>query len=83
MRDIQRLPSPIRFGIFEVDPSTGELRRHGSKVKLQEQPFQVLMMLLERPGEIVTREEFQRKLLDGGYFRRLRTGSEPGHKQAT
>ena len=48
MEQIKRLPSPIRFGIFEVDPQAGELRRQGFKVKLQDQPFQVLMMLLER-----------------------------------
>lgn len=68
MREIKRLPSPIRFGIFEVDPATGELRRQGSKVKLQEQPFQVLMMLLEHPGEVVTREEFQKKLWTADTF---------------
>jgi len=50
--------SPIlRFGIFEVNRQTGELRRKGQKVKLQDQPFQVLAALLERPGEVVTREE--------------------------
>ena len=51
-----------RFGIFEVDPQAGELRRQGLKVKLQDQPFQVLMMLLECPGEVVTRETLQKKL---------------------
>jgi Tol biopolymer transport system component/DNA-binding winged helix-turn-helix (wHTH) protein len=52
----------IRFGTFEVDLQTGELRHRGQKVKLQEQPFQVLAALLERPGEIVTREELRTKL---------------------
>jgi cholera toxin transcriptional activator len=52
----------IRFGVFEVDLHSGELRRNGLKVKVQEQPFQVLAMLLERPGELVTREELRRKL---------------------
>ena len=46
----------VRFGIFEVDLHAGELRRHGSKVKLQEQPFEVLPLLLEHPGDVVTRE---------------------------
>jgi DNA-binding winged helix-turn-helix (wHTH) protein len=46
----------IRFGIFEVDLRAGELRRNGSKVKLQEQPFQLLTTLLECPGEVVSRE---------------------------
>jgi DNA-binding winged helix-turn-helix (wHTH) protein/Tol biopolymer transport system component len=52
----------MRFGVYEVDPHAGELRRNGLKVKLQEQPFQVLTMLLERPGEVVSREEMQRRL---------------------
>lgn len=51
------LERPIRFAEFEVDPRAGELRKLGAKIKLQEQPFQVLVMLLERPGEVVTREE--------------------------
>jgi TolB-like protein/DNA-binding winged helix-turn-helix (wHTH) protein len=53
---------PIRFGIFEVDLQAGELRRRGLKVKLQQQPFQILAMLLECPGEVVTREEIQKRL---------------------
>ena len=48
--------------MFEVDLRAGELRKHGLKVRLQEQPFQVLAMLLEHPGEVVTREELQKKL---------------------
>jgi DNA-binding winged helix-turn-helix (wHTH) protein len=53
---------PIRFGIFEVDLQAGELRRRGLKVQLQQQPFQILEMLLECPGEVVTREEIQKRL---------------------
>jgi TolB-like protein/DNA-binding winged helix-turn-helix (wHTH) protein/Flp pilus assembly protein TadD len=52
----------LRFGVFELDPRAGELRKHGLRVRLQEQPFQVLAMLLEHPGEVVTREELQKKL---------------------
>src|ERR1700687_969713 len=52
----------LRFGVFELDPRAGELRKHGVRVRLQEQPFQVLATLLEHPGEIVTREELQKKL---------------------
>jgi serine/threonine protein kinase len=52
----------ISFGDFTVDPKAGELRKHGLKIKLQEQPFQILVMLLEHPGEVVTREEVRRKL---------------------
>src|SRR5450755_2273992 len=59
---------PIRFGIFEVDLQSGELRRQGFKVKLQEQPLQVLVMLLERPGEVVAREDLQRRLWPGDTF---------------
>jgi DNA-binding winged helix-turn-helix (wHTH) protein len=61
--------SPIlRFGIFEVSLQTGELRRKGQKVKLQDQPFQVLAALLERPGEVVTREELRSKLWPADTF---------------
>src|SRR6516225_3646744 len=52
----------IRFGLFELDPRAGELRKSGIRIKLQEQPFQILLMLLEHPGEIVTREELQNRL---------------------
>ena len=58
----------VRFGTFEVDLRAGELRRNGSKIKLQEQPFQVLIMLLKRPGELVTREELQRNLWPADTF---------------
>src|SRR5882757_3826991 len=54
--------SIVRFGTFELALQTGELRHGGQKVRLQEQPFQVLAALLERPGEIVTREELRSKL---------------------
>jgi Tol biopolymer transport system component/DNA-binding winged helix-turn-helix (wHTH) protein len=53
---------PVRFGPFEVDTRSGELFREGSRVTLQEQPFQVLAALLERPGEVVAREELSKKL---------------------
>jgi len=46
--------------VFEVDLRAGELRKQGIKIKLQEQPFHLLQMLLEHPGEIVTRQELQR-----------------------
>jgi Tol biopolymer transport system component/DNA-binding winged helix-turn-helix (wHTH) protein len=55
-------PKVVRFGLFELDLDARELRKSGVKVKLQEQPFQILAMLLERPGEIVTREELQKRL---------------------
>jgi TolB-like protein/Flp pilus assembly protein TadD len=55
-------PQLIRFGFFEVDTRSGELRRQGCKVSLQEQPFQALVLLLERSGEVVTREELNKRL---------------------
>jgi DNA-binding winged helix-turn-helix (wHTH) protein len=52
----------VQFGVFEVDLATGELRKAGTKVKLQDQPFQILSALLERPGEIVSREDLRQKI---------------------
>lgn len=49
----------VRFGVFDVDLCAGELRKQGVKIKLQEQPFRVLAVLLQRPGEVVTREELR------------------------
>ena len=57
-----------RFGVFEADASTGELRRQGIRIKLHAQPFQVLLMLLERPGEVLSREEISRALWSDGTF---------------
>jgi Tol biopolymer transport system component/DNA-binding winged helix-turn-helix (wHTH) protein len=58
----------VGFGPFEVDLRAGELRRNGSKVRLQEQPFQILAMLLQRPGEIVRREELRNRLWPADTF---------------
>jgi DNA-binding winged helix-turn-helix (wHTH) protein len=57
-----------RFGVFEVDAATGELRRQGLRVKLNTQPLQLLLLLLGRRGEIVTREEIARELWPDGTF---------------
>src|ERR671912_554150 len=57
-----------RFGVFELDGRTGELRKHGVKLRLQGKPFQVLQALLERPGEIVTREELRARLWASDVF---------------
>src|SRR6059036_212265 len=62
---MQRAHNPsgrLRFGVFEVDLRAGELTKRGLRIRLQEQPFQVLAMLLEKPGELVTREELREKL---------------------
>ena len=58
----------VRFGVFEVDLKACELRKHGFRIKLAEQPFQVLAFLLERPGEIITREELRDRLWPGDTF---------------
>jgi cholera toxin transcriptional activator len=57
-----------RFGVFEADSTTGELRRQGLRVKLHSQSFQVLFMLLERPGEVLTREKICQELWPDGTF---------------
>jgi len=59
---------PIRFGPFEVDFCAGELLKNGRRIRLQDQPLQLLAMLLERPGEVVTREEVQKRLWPGDTF---------------
>jgi DNA-binding winged helix-turn-helix (wHTH) protein len=51
-----------RFGVFELDLAAGELRKNGQKLRLQEQPFQILALLLDRAGDVVTREELRQKL---------------------
>ena len=62
MAEAVRSSRLVRFGTFEVDLQAGELRKSGVKLKLTGQPFQVLTILLERPGEVVTREELQKRL---------------------
>lgn len=58
----------VRFGAFEADLTTGELWRDGTRLRLQEQPFQVLVMLLARPGELVTRDDLRQKLWPADTF---------------
>src|ERR1700686_4853578 len=57
-----------KFGVFETDAGTGELRKSGVRMRLQDQPFQVLVVLLERPGEVVTREELRQRLWPADTF---------------
>jgi TolB-like protein/DNA-binding winged helix-turn-helix (wHTH) protein/Flp pilus assembly protein TadD len=68
MQESNQFRGRPRFGVFELDLRAGELRKHGLLVRLQEQPFQVLTMLLEHPGEVVTREELQKKLWPANTF---------------
>jgi eukaryotic-like serine/threonine-protein kinase len=63
-----------RFGAYEVDLRSGELYKHGIRMKLQDQPFQILALLLERPGDVVTREELRQKLWPADTFVDFDTG---------
>ncbi|HYL83296.1 MAG TPA: winged helix-turn-helix domain-containing protein [Candidatus Angelobacter sp.] len=70
-------PSPqpaVRFGSFEVNPRTGELRKQGIRIKLHEKPFQLLLALLEHPGEVVTRKELQERLWPSDTFVEFENG---------
>jgi TolB-like protein/DNA-binding winged helix-turn-helix (wHTH) protein/Tfp pilus assembly protein PilF len=62
------VPPTFRFGVFELDPRAGELRKKGMKIRLQGQPVEILVMLLQRPGETITREELQKKLWPADTF---------------
>jgi DNA-binding winged helix-turn-helix (wHTH) protein len=62
MKSPALIPRVIRFGVFEFNPQTRELRKHGLKIKLEPQAFKVLSLLLECPGQIRTREELQQRL---------------------
>jgi DNA-binding winged helix-turn-helix (wHTH) protein len=70
--DVSETPAPrrqvLRFGAFELDLRSGELRKAGVRVSLQEQPFKVLECLVERPGELVTREELRQRLWQDDTF---------------
>ena len=68
MKTSSLVPPTLRFGVFELDPRAGELRKQGMKIRLQGQPVEILAMLLQRPGEIVSREELQKKLWPADTF---------------
>jgi len=68
MVDTPQSRKAVRFGVFEMDLVAGQLRKNGLRVRLQEQPFQLLALLLERPGEVVTREELREKLWPADTF---------------
>jgi Tol biopolymer transport system component/DNA-binding winged helix-turn-helix (wHTH) protein len=68
MEELTAARKVLRFGLFEVDFDAQELRKSGIKIKIQDQPFQILALLLERPGHIVTREEIQKRLWAGDTF---------------
>src|SRR5437660_2421530 len=62
------VPPTLRFGVFELDPQAGELRKKGMKIRLQGQPVEILAMLLQHPGETITRQELQKKLWPADTF---------------
>src|SRR6201997_1089424 len=68
MQENHEVRGCLRFGVFELDLRAGELRKHGLRIRLQEQPFLVVATLLEHPGEVVTREELQKKLWPADTF---------------
>jgi TolB-like protein/DNA-binding winged helix-turn-helix (wHTH) protein/Tfp pilus assembly protein PilF len=68
MRENHQVCGRLRFGVFELDLRAGELRKQSLRVHLQEQPFQVLATLVEHPGEVVTREDLQKKLWSADTF---------------
>ena len=68
MPDVHPSQAKVRFGDYHVDLRTGELRKHGHKVRLAGRPFQILAMLLEQPGELLTRKELQSKLWPADTF---------------
>src|SRR5215471_7327225 len=68
MPEPARSPRVIRFGLFEADLAAGELRKNGLQVKLQDRPFEILAILLEHPGEVVSREELRRRLWPADTF---------------
>src|SRR6476619_4156321 len=61
-------PNIFRFGLFEADAANGTLMRNGVRVRIQDQPFRVLIFLLEQPGEIVTREQLRQRLWPEGTY---------------
>jgi DNA-binding winged helix-turn-helix (wHTH) protein len=67
-QQVGRAVGRYRFGVFEADATTGELRKQGIRIKLHVQPFQMLVLLLERPGEVLTREEIAAQLWPAGTF---------------
>src|ERR1700720_3738348 len=68
MPDTTQAPAVRRFGAFEVNLQSGELRKNGMRVRLSGQPFQILAVLVERPGELVTREELRFRLWPADTF---------------
>jgi len=79
-------PAIYRFGLFEVNPHSGEVRKAGVRIKLQDQPLQILLKLLEQAGDVVSREELRTALwkddtfvdFDAGLIQRSGASATPG-----
>jgi len=67
MEELRSTPV-LRFGTYEVDPHAGELRKAGLRIKVQQQPLKLLEILLEHPGEVVTREELRARIWPDASF---------------
>jgi|SRR5690348_12947666 DNA-binding winged helix-turn-helix (wHTH) protein len=68
MEDLRSSRASVRFGAFELDQDAGELRKQGAKIRLQEQPLQILQILLEQPGKVITREELRKRIWPSDTF---------------
>jgi DNA-binding winged helix-turn-helix (wHTH) protein len=68
MRQTETSEPVYRFSAFELDRRSRELRKHGMRIKLQDQPLEILLLLLEQPGEVVTREQIQNRLWPAGTY---------------
>ncbi|PYV51129.1 MAG: hypothetical protein DMG92_05335, partial [Acidobacteria bacterium] len=68
VQDLRLSRASVRFGAFELDQDAGELRREGTKVRLQEQPLQILQILLEQPGKVILREELRKRVWPSDTF---------------
>src|SRR5260221_7074151 len=68
MTSVHHTRTAFRFGRFELDLHARELRKDGVRLRLQDQPFEVLAMLLERPGEVITRDQLRQRLWPEGTF---------------
>src|SRR6202030_1768808 len=68
MQHISHASKMVRCGVFEIDLKAFELRKHGLRLKLAEQPFQILAILLEQPGQVITRDELRVRLWPGDTF---------------
>src|SRR5690348_1168906 len=68
MEDLRSSRASVRFGAFELDQDAGELRKQGAKIRLQDQPLQILQILLEQPGKVVTREQLKKRIWPSDTF---------------